>query len=118
MDLDDFVEKGIIQLIEGVSRAQQYALEKGSTAEICPPIKTEWADAAKSGNLISHRGLIIQEVQFDVAVSATEKTEAKGGLKIVISTLSGGVSATDSISSRMKFSVPLTLPTMPNKVKK
>ena len=110
MDLDEFVEKGLFQLVQGVEKAQHRLLDAGSTAELSPPIKTEWGDMVKSGLSVSRRGLPVQEVEFDVAVTATEKAEAKGGLKVVISSLSGGLSSTDSVSSRMKFRVPVTLP--------
>ena len=114
MDLDEFVEKGLVQLVQGVEKAQNRLLATGSTAELSPPIQTEWGDLVKSGLSVSRRGLPVQEVEFDVAVTATEMAEAKGGLKVVISSLSGGLSSTDSVSSRMKFRVPVTLPLMPS----
>ena len=58
---------------------------------------------------------IVQEIQFDVAVSASEDTATAGGVGIVLAAIALGAKAQSregtSTVSRIRFSVPVSLPT-------
>lgn len=107
MDLNEFVNKSLRAIIDGVTEAQSYAKEKG--AKINPanintgPIKY-WTNDNGVG----------QEVEFDVAVEVNESQEGtkSAGIKV------WGVGAEgkkikgseNTTHSRIKFSVLLFLP--------
>ena len=75
------------------------------------------ADSAPKGKYFAtiDRNLV-HFVEFDVAVSADISAEAKGGFNLRVAGL-GGISAgaggaqNESITSRVKFNIPLQLPT-------
>jgi len=68
----------------------------------------------KHGKLVSIQGQLVQTVEFDVAVTATEGTDTKGGIGVVAGVFAlgsqGQSSEEISAVSRIKFSVPITLP--------
>jgi hypothetical protein len=86
---------------------------------ISPPLQTS---LEKSGYVFSQGGLPIQKVDFDVAVTAAEKTGTKGTIGVVMGAIglgSQGESANSKTNdSRIKFSVPIALPVaQPNQSK-
>jgi hypothetical protein len=101
MELQDFIAETLKQIISGVRRAQESAIELG--AKINP----------RGGAMVEMRN-----VHFDVAVSTSEGTDTKGGIVVLVGPV-GSVGSEDqsdvasSARSRIKFSVPLKLPTQP-----
>ena len=98
MELKDFIEETLKQIISGVRRAQESAIELG--AKINP----------RGGSVVEMRN-----VHFDVAVSTSGGTEAKGGIGVFV--VPGGSTGSQDQSdvasssmSRIKFSVPVKLP--------
>lgn len=69
----------------------------------------------KNKILISSKHGVIQHIEFDVAVSATQGTDTKAGLGVIAGAFnlgaSGGSNQENQTASRIKFSVPVTLPT-------
>lgn len=114
MELKDFVRESLSQILNGVIEAQNSLRENGCGGEISPAVKTDWE---KSGLLFGQNGMPIQNVEFDVVVTATEKTGTKGTIGVAISVLKLGTQGESQESStqnsRIKFSVPISLPTMP-----
>lgn len=100
MELREFISETLKNIIDGIQDAQDYADTTKGTGTIVPQLP------AGSGSI---------EVQFDVAVLAEKSTTAEG--KAGISVFSVGASAgaeTESMSStasRIKFPVPVNLPT-------
>jgi hypothetical protein len=113
MDIREFVRSALEQIIQAVVEADKAVEPLG--AEISPPVKTEWANLATTGKEISHRGLPMREVAFDLAVTVTSATATEGeaGVAIKIITLKAGGKSDKSNeqTSRIQFSIPLTLPT-------
>ncbi len=111
MDLQEFISQTLIQIVNGVTDAQNIESEKG--AKISPSLSGSAEYAAEHGFLKSDAGPA-QIVQFDVAITAKEGTGTKGGIGVVagiVSLGSTGQSNTENSSvSRVKFSVPVTLP--------
>ncbi len=111
MKLQEFVTETLREIITGVKEAQQYAGAQG--AKINPPSR-------KLGELKSIRivdastGQLLREVEFDVAVTFTEGAGQEGGGGIFVAGLGLGAKAKSETSSssvsRVRFSVPLSLP--------
>lgn len=112
MNLKEFVSETLVQLIEGVQDAQSRTSTTGQKASVNPRINAN-SEMAKHGIFIAS-GLVAQMVHFDVALTATEGTGAKGGIGVVGGMFTLGTtrqSQEESSSvSRVKFSVPVTLP--------
>jgi hypothetical protein len=106
VELEEFIRTSLLQIMKGVKTAQ-----------------TEWA-ADGSGGRVSGGGVInpswggpddfpnrVQEVKFDIAVTAASKTEGGGGggIKVLSVDLSGKVarSAEHNTVSRISFTVPI-----------
>jgi hypothetical protein len=111
MELQEFITKTLKAYIAGVKDAQEYAAEQG--AKVNP-------SSRKAGELKSCRtvdadtGQLLQDVEFDVAVTSSEGSEKKGGIGIIVAYLGMATQAkTDTASSeisRIKFAVPVALP--------
>jgi len=112
MDLREFVSETLTQIVEGVKNAQNKAKESGATVN--PRLMISVELAAKQGFLSTEHGHA-QFVQFDVALTVTEGTGTKGGIGVFAGAInlgSSGQSHDESSSvSRVKFCVPLSLPT-------
>jgi hypothetical protein len=113
MNLREFLAETEVQIVEGVKDAQSRTTEHG--ASVNPRIFAT-KDSEKYGVFVA-TGKAAQMVQFDVALTTTEGTGTKGGIGVftgVINRGSSGQSQSESSSiSRVKFSVPLTLPEGP-----
>ena len=109
MELRTFVAETLKQIIDGVVDAQAHGKDKGAVINPAKQMMSlrngiqETDDPARS-----------QDVEFDVAVTACEGTEKKGGLGIVVCALvlggQGQATASTQSVSRVKFTVPIFLP--------
>ncbi len=119
MDISDFVEQSLIQIINGVARAQKVAPRyeyDGRDGDTVNPRVMDRADYAPKGKYYSSvQGDLVQFVGFDIAVTVESGSEAKGsgGLKVLgIGGAEAGGRLTESTSSvsRIRFEVPIALP--------
>lgn len=115
MELKEFISEALIQIVSGIEDAQGKI--EGSNAEISPRYDNRQQTMMDKLKLIqSSKGNIIQNVDFDIAVSATEGTGTKAGVGVlagVFNLEAGGSSNQENqTASRIKFSVPVTLPTI------
>ena len=112
MQLKNFISQALTEIIHGVSDAQQALGDNGKF--INPELSTQQGDHEKHGKNVSIQGQLVQIVEFDVAVTATEGTGTKGGIGVVAGFFAigsqGQSSSENSAVSRIKFSVPITLP--------
>lgn len=125
MELKDFVAESLNQIIDAVSTAQKHAQVSG--AFINPPDDHALSSApTKIGNMrfgrIPGKGphsFLIQDVEFDIAVTVSSSAESKGGIGVLASvvTIGGSKGKTNEIeqASRLKFSVPVAFPHHPLK---
>lgn len=114
MELKDFIREALSQIVQGVTEAQNAVASTGG--EISPRYSTRQQSTHQDLKLLkSEKGGIIQNVEFDVAVTATEGTGTRGGIGVFVGAFalgSQGQSQSENSSlSRIKFSVPVTLPT-------
>lgn len=107
MELKEFVRSTLLEIVEGVSEAQKALIEGGSTALINPGASQDLKRAIVDGRPM------LQQVEFDVAVTVTETSEMGigGRLSIVAASIGTqrGRSAESSEVSRVRFHVPITL---------
>lgn len=93
MELKEFVSQTLIQIIEGIKIAQNHSTETN-------------ADIASGG--------VYEKIEFDVAVTTTDTTEARVGAGIFVAAVSLGAQAkggvTNQTLSHIRFSVPMYLP--------
>ena len=121
MNLQNFITESIVQIVRGIEAANT-ALND-STAVVSPknviPSDSErphiYGYLVEPGAHGKYR-TPVQRVDFDVAVYAEEGTETKGGIGLMVGTLGlgshGKSDKSHSSESRIKFTVPIILPTL------
>lgn len=116
MELQQFVTAVIKEIIAGLNEASKAVSETG--AIINPrSVKPFHADCGHLfGQIETTCGQprLVHKIDFDVAVTASEGKETKGGIGIAIANIglgtSGKADTTQSTTSRIKFSVPIAYP--------
>ena len=116
MNLQEFITQALVQIAKGVSDADRQLADVGA---IVNPRHVQGAHADKSNiyGYVSEKTeylRAVHTVEFDVAVTATEGKETKGGIGIVVGFVglgSQGRSEESNASiSRIKFHIPIALP--------
>jgi hypothetical protein len=111
MKLDDFVAETIKQIIKGVVSAQEFGNSKNAKVN---PLTARYQGATDGKIFCEQTGVPLQIVAFDVAVSVAEEQIASDESQTVgsISVSPASSSSTQNSSiSRIKFEVPVLLPT-------
>ena len=119
MNLKEFVAESLVEIVSGISDAQ--ARLAGSDAQVSPKVKNLFTQSQTGGTNMAlgwdGRGGVIQVVEFDVAVTATEGTETKGGIGVVAGIFAlgsqGKSEETNQSISRIRFKVPISFPKNP-----
>jgi len=114
MELERFVRETVQAIIKGVRAAQEANADTG--AQINPADATFRKDQGM--RLVSKSdGTLIEELAFDVAVVASDESEREGSAGIRVYGVGAGGSGSSMQSntseSRIRFCVPLRLPTHP-----
>ena len=116
VELQDFVQTTLARIIEGAAKAQNDADEYD--AHINPPVSLTTKELATQGIPVTKmaNGEIrpVTMIEFDVAVSAEASEAQQAGFMVTVAALVGGMKDTtessDSQTQRIKFSVPVLLP--------
>jgi hypothetical protein len=107
MQLDDFVATSLKELIAGIKRAQAEVAAHGGV--INPQV-----DSAPSGRMHRPTWTVLQDLEFDIAVTVSENEKTGAGLKVAVpwinAGIDGGSGREQSAVSRIKFRVPVALP--------
>jgi hypothetical protein len=115
IELGDFISTTLTEIFRGVRVAQkEIEIENGA---INPRLeKRKSIDNSDHVIGISSKGHLAYLVEFDVAVTSTDKDGRTSRLGVVSSILKAGMDTTRghdaSSSSRIRFTVPLALPEM------
>jgi hypothetical protein len=118
MDLATFIKESLVQIARGIEEAnttleQSTALVNPRNIVPSPRGDTKFHGYFNEKTNASHMR-VIQEIEFDVAVHATEGTETKGGIGVMVGTIGlgshGKSQEANSFQSRIKFTVPMVLP--------
>jgi hypothetical protein len=121
MNLEQFIAESLVQIAHGIEQANKNL--GGSSAKVNPKgIATGGTDTERIYGYLAEDApddfrKIVESIDFDVAVYATEGTETKGGIGIMVGTIGlgsqGKSEAGHSSESRIKFRVPMLLPRAP-----
>lgn len=120
MDLKDFVKETLVQIVKGIDEANEEL--KSSTAFMASSNVSSGGSPWKYTKDKDGSYHYVTDVDFDVAVDVKEtKTSEKGGGVEVLSIVSfGGKGEKEKESNsthRVKFVLPLALPTEPEEKK-
>ena len=108
MELKDFIKTAIADITEAVSELQD-SIDNGAIINPTLPCGT-----SSRSVLVDNKVRVIEDLNFDVAVTATEATGIEGGAKVGISIFGAkvgtGTNAKTENVSRLTFSIPIVLP--------
>ena len=108
MELKEFIKATITQIVEGVVEAQIQIAAHG--AEVNPK-KVQFKEA---GQYNYHNSGKPHYVEFDVGLTSTQKSGSSEGIGVFLGSINLGKKNDDgaeqSAVSRIKFSLPLVLP--------
>ena len=116
--LKDFVRDALTDVVGGLLEAQAAVAGASGDAVHSALIAPNWrnvADPTHSAGHVVHTGQPVEVVEFDIAVTTGDTTRAGGGGGIQVVGVRIGAeadrTAEQSSVSRVKFRVPLALPT-------
>lgn len=105
MDLNEFIQETLSQIIQGVKDTQEYALKNGA----CINPNRFGAISPKAIMTVGNDDIsVIQKVDFEVSLTSTSSSSGKASIRV----LSGDIAKETSAINKVKFSIILTLPTM------
>lgn len=102
MNLKDFVANTLAEIVEGCKEADSRVAGHGGSVNPLP--------RGRVIDTLSWRGVPLQSVEFDVAVTAAEESEVSGGVKVVGMRVGGASTESSTSISRVRFAVPLAMP--------
>ena len=115
MELKEFIETSLSEIVEGVQSAQEKT--KGTGAVIAPRKKISRQHGPMAETVVVYLGdghSVLSTVEFDVMVRESESGSAKSGLAVFFGALGGGASTEEtqqtSNVNRIRVKVPLVLP--------
>ena len=116
MNLEDFISQSLTQIAKGIEKANTELSESDAIVSPKNVKDVQKNNISTFGNIKLKNGewSVVQEIVFDVAVTASQGTESKAGAGISVGAITlGGVGKEDSQNtsvSRLKFSIPMLLP--------
>lgn len=119
MDLRNFIKETLVQIAQGIEDASDALDDSAAVVNPRNVVGTQGSEDAKVygywvENTDRNYRRAVQEIEFDVAVTASEGTETKGGIGVMVGSIGLGThgksDATSASQSRIKFSVPMVLP--------
>ena len=120
MELKEFIKQSIIEISEAVEESNEYFSSKSINAFVNPEFiyengKDKRAFTMPFDEESPNENRFIENIDFDVAVTTGGEIsgEAKGGIKIASFEIGGKGSVVDKQQnvSRIKFTIPVCLPT-------
>lgn len=111
MDLKDFVKNTLVQIVDGVLEAEDELREKGASAN---PVGGYFDQKQVGGRNWTHKDGVTETVNFDVALTNSEKEGTSGGIGVLLGSINlGAKGQTEEVVTsvtRIKFSVQILLP--------
>jgi alpha-D-ribose 1-methylphosphonate 5-triphosphate diphosphatase PhnM len=109
MELKEFVKATIEQIVEGAAAAQEAVSAKGA---IINPAGIQFQ---KDGVWNTYKDSMPQNIEFDVALTSTDKKGSSEGVGVFLGSISLGKKNESGIEqvaiTKVKFSIPVILPT-------
>jgi len=106
MDLKDFIQSAVSQIVEGMVAAQATAAAHGATLNPADVGKKNGASPAGQAAAAAR----VSTIAFDVAVTAVESAGAEGGTKLQVAGGGAEMQARGEHVTRLQFSLPIALP--------
>ena len=110
MKLKDFVAETLKEILDGVVEVQEHYEKHGGSVNANYQYKSD-------ALLTSATQQPAQMVEFDVLVTTHEGTESKAGIGVFMAAVHAGAAGksdhSTASSSRIRFSVPIILPSKP-----
>lgn len=106
MDLKDFIQSAVTQIVEGMVAAQASAAAHGATLNPAAAA-TGKGHAAPAGQAAASR---VSSIDFDVAVTAVQGGDGHGGATLQVAGAGNGARAKSEPFTRLQFSLPISLP--------
>lgn len=110
MDLKEFTKETLLQIVQGVNEANEILTENNAY------VTRDIEKSSTGHSFVDRQGRYTHaiNIDFDVAVTATETDEKKGGGGIkVVQFFQAGLETSKSVEnqsvSRIKYSIPLVL---------
>ncbi len=123
MELKQFVSETLVQIVEGIMDADARIANSGAAVNPQNVVTNKSGDGPYgfyAGNKDVKYRPAVQEISFDVVVTASKGTETKGGIGIQVGAIAlgstGKSDAGTASESRIQFSVPLLLPNSKNNI--
>jgi len=108
MELKDFVKVTIEQIVEGAASAQESISDKGAMVN---PVGVQFQ---KDGAWNTYEHVMPQNIEFDVALTSTDKKGTSEGVGVFLGGVSLGKKNDTGVEqvaiTKVKFSVPVILP--------
>lgn len=105
MKLSEFVKETLAQIIQGVADVRDFAKENGALIDY----------GRRSASSQKELENYYQNVEFDIALTTTDTKEGEAKAGLIVAGLGAGLrgkaEASNQSYSRVKFSIPLCLPT-------
>lgn len=116
MELKEFIKETLVQITNGVIEAQDIIKDTGCYIN---PEGFHSGEQVRTGYNKEYRH--VQKVKLSIAISVIENNEKKAGLGVVSGILSAGASTknndSNSVTNRIEFDIPISLPIMDIKTK-
>lgn len=117
MELKQFIKAALVDIIQAIEEARS-SLGSQQGKSICPPIELSYSHRTKIEYDIAS-DTYLQQVEFDVAVSAETKDASGGNAGINVLGMKASIGAdaneTNTSISRIRFHVPIGLTSKPAK---
>ena len=108
MELKDFIKETLEQIVDGVSNASESIKSKGGV------INPSSMSFTKDGQYNNFPHVMPSNVEFDVGLTATDKTGSTEGIGVFLGAINLGKKNEAGLETvaitRVKFTVPLVLP--------
>lgn len=106
MDLKDFIQSAVSQIVEGMVAAQAAAATHGATLN--PAFEGGKGNASGAGQAAA--GARVSNIAFDVAVTAVEDAGAEGRATLRVAGAGAKPHPQGEEVTRLQFSLPIVLP--------
>ena len=109
--LEDFIADSLTQIANGVKKAQE---DTKNTGAVISPKMRQTRDSKSIGEVEGLGGQPCYKVEFDIAVTANEKSKTTGGIGVAVGVIALGSKgeSNDELknTSKIQFSIPIVLP--------
>jgi hypothetical protein len=112
IELKDFVRSTLVELVEGTAEAQKAVRSRGA---VINPTSFQAGGAIQNEIREAMGDRLVRFVDFDLAITATKDADTRAKIGVFGGWVGGGVEGGSAHASssvgRLKFSIPLLLPT-------